>query len=102
MPTSTSFEFRWQGAAGPTASSIMKSKDETIYVALLDEGVDVWRPVAARRISGDTYVIADQDYDRDVETWEFGPGTAVRCRKELRDGRQILVAKEMARTTPIA
>jgi hypothetical protein len=85
-----------------TASSMMNSKDETIYVALLDEGVDVWRPVAARRISADTYLIVDQDYDRDAETWEFEPGSAVRCRKQQRDGRQILVAKEMAPTAPIA
>jgi hypothetical protein len=70
--------------------------------ALLNEGVDVWRPVAARRISGDTYLIADQDYDRDAETWKLEPGTAARCRKEQREGRQILVAKEMARTAPIA
>jgi hypothetical protein len=85
-----------------TGSSTMSSKDEIIYVALLDEGIDVWRPVVARRISGDTYLIADQDYDRDAETWEFEPGTTVRCRKKQRDGRQILVARDMARTAPIA
>ena len=50
--------------------------DETIYVPLRDEGIDVWRPVLARRVSGDSYLILDQDYDRDVETWEFEPGTA--------------------------
>jgi hypothetical protein len=80
----------------------MTSKQATIYVALLDEGIEVWRPVAARRVSDDTYLIADQDYDRDAETWEFEPGTVVRCRKEQRDGRQILIATKMARTAPIA
>jgi hypothetical protein len=73
------------------------SKRDTIYVALLDEGIDVWRPVEARRLAADTYLIVDQDYDRRTERWEFEPGTAVRCRKESRDGRQILVATEAAR-----
>ena len=70
----------------------MNSKRETIHVPLLDEGIDVWRPVLARRVSGDSYLILDQDYDRDVETWEFEPGTVVKCREEERDGRRILVA----------
>jgi hypothetical protein len=71
----------------------------TIYVALLDEGLDVWRPVAARRLSPDRYLILDQDYDRATERWEFEPGTVVRCRPEDRDGRQILIATAAARQT---
>jgi hypothetical protein len=63
------------------------SKRDTIYVALLDEGIDVWRPVEARRLAPDTYLIVDQDYDRRIERWEFEPGTEVRCRKESREGR---------------
>jgi hypothetical protein len=70
------------------------SKRDTIYVALLDEGIDVWRPVEAQKLSPDTYLIVDQDYDRAIERWEFEPGTVVRCRKERRDGREILVATE--------
>jgi len=75
----------------------MNSKRETIYVPLLDEGIDVWRPVLARRISGDSCLILDQDYDRDVETWDFEPGTVVKCRKEERDSRRMQVATEVAR-----
>lgn len=78
----------------------MSNERETIYVALLDEGIDVWRPVAARKIAPDTFLILDQDYDREVETWQFEPGTVVRCRKERRDGRQIIVATELASRTP--
>jgi hypothetical protein len=70
---------------------------DTIYVALLDEGIDVWRPVAAEKVSPDGYLIVDQDYDRAIERWEFEPGAVVRCRKENRDGREILVATEVAR-----
>ena len=60
----------------------MSSDRETIYVALLDEGIDVWRPVAARKLAPDTYLILDRNYDRKVETWQFEPGTLVRCRKK--------------------
>jgi len=31
------------------------SETRTIYVALLDEGVDVWRPVDAEHVAGDLY-----------------------------------------------
>ena len=74
----------------------MSGEQSTIYVALLDEGLDVWRPVAARRIAADANPILDQDYDREVEAWQFEPGTVVGCRRERRDGREILVATEVA------
>jgi hypothetical protein len=73
------------------------SERDTIYVALLDEGIDVWRPVEAERLARDRYLIIDQNYDRGIERWEFEPGTIVRCRKEKRDGRSILVATAAAR-----
>jgi hypothetical protein len=73
------------------------NEQDTIYVVLLDEGIDVWRPVAARRLSPDRYLILDQDYDPAIERWEFEPGSVVRCRAEDRDGRQILIATEAAR-----
>jgi hypothetical protein len=75
----------------------MSTKTETIYVPLLEEGIAVWRPVLARRISGDSYRILDQDDDRDVETWEFEPGAVVKWREEERGGRRILVASAPAR-----
>jgi hypothetical protein len=50
-----------------------------IFVALLDEGVDVWRPVEAQHLHDNIYRIEDQPYDRDVETWQFEPGTEVVC-----------------------
>jgi hypothetical protein len=68
----------------------------TIYVPLLDEDVEVWRPVEARRLSDKTYLIVDQDYDRSVERWAYEPGTAVTCRQERRNGRSILVATAAA------
>ena len=50
-----------------------------IFVALLDEGVDVWRPVEAQHLHDNLYLIADQPYDRTIETWQFEPGTEVVC-----------------------
>jgi hypothetical protein len=72
---------------------------ETIYVPLLGEGLEVWRPVQARRVSGDRYRILDQGYDRDVEIWQFEPGTVVKCREEERNGARILIATGVARRT---
>ena len=63
-----------------------------LYVPLLDEGIDVWRPVEARRLPDDACLILDQDYDRSVEKWAFEPGAVVRCRPECRSGRSILIA----------
>jgi hypothetical protein len=64
---------------------------ETIYLALLNEGVDVWRPIDAR-CEGDLYRIVDSVPES--EPWAFGPGTLVRCElRELADG-PALVAVE--------
>lgn len=67
-----------------------------IYIALLDEGVDVWRPVQAERLSGNTYRILRQPYDRRIESWQFEPGDVVLCEMvESSDGR-ILAATRKA------
>jgi hypothetical protein len=53
---------------------------DEIFVELLNEGIPVWRPVAARRISETVYEILDDGtYDRESEEWIFLPGTRVRC-----------------------
>jgi hypothetical protein len=71
---------------------------EPIFVKLLDEGVDVWRPVQAERVSYGVYRIVDQPHDRDIEMWEFGPGEAVVCELiESSDG-QILAATRSFRS----
>lgn len=50
-----------------------------IFVRLLHEGVEVWRPVQADHLYDDVYRITDQPYDREVETWQFEPGNDVVC-----------------------
>lgn len=61
-----------------------------IFVRLLDESVDVWRPVKAERVGADRFRIVEQPYSRDSERWEFEPGDEVVC--ELRDDDQFLAA----------
>ncbi len=55
---------------------------ETIYVALLNEGVDVWRPVEATAEENGIFRLSPDEPDASEE-WEFAPGSRVRC--ELRD-----------------
>jgi hypothetical protein len=63
-----------------------------IYVALLDEGVDVWRPIEAEKLHGDVYLIVSQGYDRDVERWQFEPGDRVRVQLIASSDGRILAA----------
>jgi len=71
--------------------------DTQIFVRLMDEAVDVWRPVHAERLDGDRYRILKQDYDRDVETWQFEPGDRVVCELvDLGDGRMLAAVRRDA------
>ena len=75
---------RWVSAEQP-------SPRERVFIALLDEGVDVWRPVEAFRLSTDTFRLVE-DQPRDLnETWEFLPGEVVRCEpRDLSDGPALV------------
>jgi hypothetical protein len=66
---------------------------EQIHIALLDEGVDVWRPVPAWRIGPSTYIVLrPDDYDADEEKWEFPPGSTVVAEPRQTSGGTILAA----------
>ena len=69
----------------------------TIYVYLLEEGSDAWRPVLAHHLGDDTFrIIADQPYNSDDEHWEFPPGSVVRCHERCpSDGTRYLAAFEL-------
>ena len=56
---------------------------ETIYVALLEEGVEVFRPVQAQLLRDHVYRILQQPYDRTLEHWAFEPGETVVCRMTM-------------------
>lgn len=70
------------------------STERVIYVKLLDEGTDVWRPVPATELSDGTFQLGEpNDYDPDAEVWEFPPYTRVRCAlRKFSDGIEGLVA----------
>lgn len=63
-----------------------------IFVRLLDENVDVWRPVKAEQIAADRFRILDQPYDRGTERWEFEPGDEVVCELVSSDDDDFLAA----------
>jgi hypothetical protein len=67
-----------------------------IFVKLLDEGVDVWRPVRAEHIQGNVYKIVDQPYDREDESWQFEPGDEVICEMVELSASDILAATRLA------
>lgn len=67
-----------------------------VYVSLLDEGVDVWRPVLAEHIRGCMYRIVSQPYRRDLETWQFEPGDEVLCELiESNEGRILAAVRKV-------
>lgn len=69
-----------------------------IYVALLDEEVDVWRPVDALPVGPGEYRIVSHNLDPEDEHWEFQQGEVVRCYpKTFSGGVQGLVAVERRR-----
>ncbi len=65
---------------------------QTIYIELLDEGVDVWRPVKAKAETDDIFRLpptAPED-----EVWRFAPGSRVRCEwRDLPDGAALVAAE---------
>ena len=70
-----------------------------IYVFLLDEAVDVWRPVQASKIARDRYRISLDIVVPEGEVWEFGPGDIVRCEDRLFEGGKrglVAVGREAA------
>lgn len=71
--------------------------DHIIYVALLNEGTSVWRPVKAHHILDNIYLITGQNSNPDDEHWEFSCGDKVHCYpKTFSDGSVGLVAKKKA------
>jgi len=67
-----------------------------VYVALLNEGTSVWRPVEGVPCGPNQFIICG-DVPKDEE-WQFIPGQRVRCeRREFQGQVEALVAVEEAR-----
>jgi hypothetical protein len=65
-----------------------------LYIPLRNEGTDVLRPTTGIILQSNVGRInATPNYDPRSEEWEFPPGSTVRCVTELREGREVLVAR---------
>jgi hypothetical protein len=63
----------------------------TIYMPLLDENVDVWRPVEATQLADDLYRVHGPVPDE--ETWAFAAESVVKCEyRTFDDGERVLAA----------
>lgn len=60
------------------------SDRETIYVKIVDEHFDAFRPVSAEQVSPMIYRLLGPVPDD--ETWEFQPGELVRCEDRVFTG----------------
>lgn len=66
---------------------------ETIYIRLLGEGTEVFRPITASKIGNSMYEVGGYDvYDPEDEIWEFPPGTQVIVEEQVREGEKVLIA----------
>ena len=70
-----------------------KAGTPTIFVGLLDEGVDVWRPVEARMLANGLFRIESVNQTPETEVWQFPTGAVVQCEpRTFADGQSGLVA----------
>ena len=74
-----------------SAATASSTELVTLFVRLLDEGTDVWRPVEAHRVSAVIYRITDTPPPVD-ERWSFHPGDTVVAETRDSGGGAILVA----------
>ncbi len=69
---------------------------QQIYVRLLDEGTEVFRPAEAEPLPDGCFkLLPTEGYDPEDEKWEFPPGSIVRAHQQKRDGEFIWVAVGM-------
>ena len=62
-----------------------------LYIALLDEAVDCWRPVAAEDLGSGLFRLVGAVPEGEV--WEYQPGEVVNARERVfADGERGLVA----------
>jgi hypothetical protein len=62
----------------------------TIYMPLLEEGTDIWRPVEAMKIGELGYMVTEKAPPDEV--WAFQPGHILRCEERKFDEGTHLVA----------
>ncbi|QDK45632.1 hypothetical protein DOM22_10965 [Bdellovibrio sp. ZAP7] len=68
---------------------------ETIYIKLLDEDLDVWRPVKAKQCANEFeyQILTEREGNfSNEEEWEFSPGSFVRVEEKVLEGKACKVA----------
>lgn len=67
-----------------------------IYVRLLNEGIEVFRPVSATQIAPNVFVLDSKDScDPEDEEWEFPPGSQVSAIARMIEGNRVLIANAL-------
>lgn len=75
--------------------NVVEQTFSTIYVELLDEGTDCWRPVSAERLSVGVYRIVGTKPEDEI--WRFQPGDVVRCKeRQFSEGSGLVAYEEVA------
>ena len=73
----------------------INSMRTNIYIQLLNEGTEVYRPVPAIEIKNNIYKLEGSEiYDPKDEEWEFEPGTLVKTERKCFEGEMVLIAVE--------
>jgi len=69
----------------------------TVFMPLLQEGTDAWRPVEVIPLEGAEYRVEGPMPDGEI--WKFAPGSLIQIRwKKFADGRRRLIPKGPAPT----
>ncbi len=69
------------------------SESETVYIKVLNERTEVWRPVECINQDDFIFLIPNDTKVPDTETWQFQPGARIQCGvRELTSNRKIIVA----------
>ncbi|SDP98109.1 hypothetical protein SAMN05428975_4617 [Mucilaginibacter sp. OK268] len=64
-----------------------------IYIKLLEEGTNVYRPVSATKIGENVFQLKGFDiYDPEDEIWEFLPGSTILVEERTLSNKKVLVA----------
>ncbi|HEX3683082.1 MAG TPA: hypothetical protein VHU83_11125 [Bryobacteraceae bacterium] len=84
--------------AAPVPVPVPPGKEVDIYVSLVGEGLNLMRTVKAEHVGRDFYKIVEAMPEG--ETWEFGPGQVVRCKKRnLSTGKGLVAVEEAPRAS---
>ena len=73
----------------------LPNEPDFIYVSLLNDGTNCWRPVEAVQINKNIYRITNPSIED--EQWQFETGDVVRCRERVSPNNELfLEAYELA------